>query len=634
MTSWNIGLNSPHIDIAGSPHTRIGVLAGPGTGKTTYGLLRRVQRLLEEGIQGKRIAVFSFTRTAARDIANKLVEALGDDAADVQTGTLHAFCLSVLSQEDTLAILGRKPRMLLDHEKDLMLRDLPGEFGDLNGRRNLLLDYEAAWATSPDSHPSSPNAAQSLFESQMLDWLTLHKAMLVGEVIPLAYQYLGRTPTSPTLSAFEHVLVDEYQDLNKAEQGIVNFLVRHDNGSLCVVGDDDQSIYRFRHAFPDGIREFCRDPTHEVHTIVQCGRCPEPILSMANSLITRAPNRAKPPMTALSSSAADVAIVQWNNLGDEIEGLCASIVGDVASGRHAAGEILVLVNRRRIGEPIAARLAELEVPAHSFFQEDSVRTVEAQLVVAALRYLVEPDAPSLRVAMGSGSADGRTASYRRFLATAVRQMRMTVLDGAEAVRLRQPGLTSFQALRNALQRFREVLTGAPVELEALVDYLLPEGQASTESLRELALPLLDRPDLATFVNDLVREVTQQDVPSDPAYVRVMSMHKSKGLTSKVVYVAGLAEGIVPNHDAATDPEEMEEQRRLFYVAMTRASERLVLSGSVRMQVGLARQLEAVVGTNYRWQDGARTVNVQSSRFLSQLGPTAPRAVRGDIWLAG
>ena len=138
------------------------------------------------------------------------------------------------------------------------------------------------------------------------------------------------------------------------------------------------------------------------------------------------------------------------------------------------------------------------------------------------------------------------------------------------------------------------------------------------------------PAVRDALTDLCRRIV-----ADPDFVRVMSMHKSKGLTSPVVYAAGVTEGIMPVREAATDPAVLDEQRRLFYVAITRASERLVISGSVRMSVALAAQLQAVAGSNIRRQaDGKSTVNVIASRFIADLGPQAPRPVTGTTWLAG
>jgi superfamily I DNA/RNA helicase len=595
--------------------------------------MRRASRLLEEGCPAKRIALFSFTRTAARDLQEKVVEHIGESGNELRASTIHSYCFSVLAREDVLAILDRNTRILLDHEVDLLLRDLPGDFGDLRQRRDLLHQYEAAWATDPQSHPGTASAQQADFVQELSVWLKDHSAMLVGEVVPLTHNFLRTNPTAEALSQFDHVIVDEYQDLNKAEQAILEMLVQQSNGGICIAGDDDQSIYGFRYAHVEGIHDFRSVPNTDCFEINVCGRCPQPILSMANSLISHAPNRTKPPLTALATSQGTAAIVQWASLDEEIEGLAAAIAAEVAGGRNP-GEILVLATRRKIGEPLAERLRELEIPAVSYFQEQAVQSPQAREALAVMQLLVSEDAVALRVFLSIGASDGRSPQYSR--------LRSWAHDhGARmpnAVRLCGEGdseVPRIPAIRTRWQALQTALSSAPSELPALVDHLLPEDVEAVATLRSLALSLLsEHSELETFVPALVGLVSQQDVPSDPEFVRVMSLHKSKGLTSPSVYITGVTQGLLPSNEALSDVEVMSEQRRLFYVAITRASESVVISGAARLPVGTAAQLQAKVGSNFQKSGGITTVNVIASPFIGELGQDAPASVRGRDWLAG
>lgn len=152
--AWDDALTGVHYEIAASDARRIGVLAGPGTGKTTYGLLRRVARLIETGVcKPSEILLLTFTRTAANDLVEKLAD-LGTPGADsVRASTVHAFCFGTLQREGVLAITGRNARTLLEHERDLMLRDLDGDFGNIRARRKLLHAFEAGWARRDSDHP-------------------------------------------------------------------------------------------------------------------------------------------------------------------------------------------------------------------------------------------------------------------------------------------------------------------------------------------------------------------------------------------------------------------------------------------------------------------------------------------------
>lgn len=354
--AWDEGLTGVHREIAESDAKRIGVLAGPGTGKTTYGLLRRVSRLLETGAcEHSEILLLTFTRTAAQDLVDK-VTALGSTGAEeVYAGTIHGFCFGLLQKEAVLKTTGRVPRMLLEHEERVMLRDLQGDFGDIYERGDRLLAFEAGWARKQSDHPGlASDPADKSFGAQVLEWLKHHKAMLIGEVVPLAYQYLRNNPKAEELSRFKHVIVDEYQDLNKLEQELIELLGR--SASLCVAGDDDQSIYAFRYAHPEGIILFAGDDATDDKIITTCGRCPELVLKIANSLIEQAGHRSKDRLTCTQSIAGSVEVIQWDGLPDEIEGLAAAIAYDVTSERREPGDFLVLVNRREVGYRIRALL--------------------------------------------------------------------------------------------------------------------------------------------------------------------------------------------------------------------------------------------------------------------------------------
>ena len=133
--SWHDGLDGAHLRIAASNAARVGVLAGPGTGKTKYGLMRRVARLLSEGVGGDRILLASFTRVAAADLRDKVAELDVTGAEEVRATTLHAYYLGILMRDSVLALTRRNPRILMNHERDLMLRDIGGNFGDIHERR-------------------------------------------------------------------------------------------------------------------------------------------------------------------------------------------------------------------------------------------------------------------------------------------------------------------------------------------------------------------------------------------------------------------------------------------------------------------------------------------------------------------
>src|SRR3569833_735055 len=414
--------------------------------------------------------------------------------------------------------------------------------------------------------------------------------MLIGEVVPLAYSYLRDNPMVEERDRYADVVVDEYQDLNVLEQRLLDLLA--ENGNLCIAGDDDQSIYGFRYANPEGILAFLEREDVEKIAISVCGRCPRTVLAMANELISHAPDRAKDALEALQEVDGDIAIVQWASLDEEVDGLTAAIAGSVERGDRAPGDILVLVHRQHVGESIRDRLNALGVPAHSFFAQESVTTDEAREALARLRIAASAVRIAWRVILGLGAADGRRDAYAR-LASVAKDSGLSEVEVLEQLAagakfdLNVPAFLS--RYRAAIARLQSLTVE---DLTAVVDALLPEGVEAVTALRAIALEEIPAAEtLVQLVDAIVVRVTQHAVPENPNFVRIMSLLNSKGLTSPVVHQACMVDGVVPTIPSRLAPHEAEaavcEQRRLVYVALTRASVELVISSSVQMSLGVA-----------------------------------------------
>jgi DNA helicase II / ATP-dependent DNA helicase PcrA len=637
--NWDDGIEEPHRDIAASTRARIGILAGPGTGKTSFGLMRRVVRLLDEGVLGTRILLISFTRVAAADLRDKVAALESPGVEDVRATTLHGYCFGVLQRDAVLAITGRVPRILLAHEVDLMLRDLGDGYGSIHDRRRRLEAFVAGWARTTSDHPDEPPDAEDRdFQHAVRSWLREHRAMLIGEVVPEVYRYLTNNPTAIELASFEHVIVDEYQDLNRLEQSLLDRLSL--SASLCIAGDDDQSIYSVRYANPEGILEYLARSDVEKHEITVCGRCPETILAMANSLIAHAPARNKPDLRPRSASGEGAAsIVQWADVDGEVDGIVSAIAADVGSDRRQPGDILVLTNWRRIGERVRTRLNELDIPARSFFTEEELASESGREALALLRLVVDrSDAPALRVLLGLGDSTGRSTAYQRLLACA-RANSMSPAQALEHIRLgdqldvRIPAFNRmYGVLQSRLGRFESL------DLPALVDELFQLEDGDVADLRAVAVDALtDAADASDLLRSIVEAITQDDVPQSPDFVRVMSLHKSKGLTSPGVYVVGAVHGVIPTlrtEDPLTVDAAIQEGRRLFYVAITRASSELVISGSASMDLADANARGVKYDKSSIRRNGGRyIVRTLATPYLSELGSAAPTPVTGDDWLA-
>ncbi len=635
--AWNDGLLGVHLEIAADPSPVLHVLAGPGTGKT-YAMMRRIARLLESGTSPDRILAVTFTRTAARDLKEQLTH-LGIEAAEqVRASTLHSLCYSILHQEAVFHATGRVARPLLSYEQDQLVNDLARQFGQKRRVRALLKAHEAGWASLQQDLVASGADEES--EAALIDWLRYHRCVLIGELVPLTLNYIRQNPALEVLSEFDHVLVDEYQDLNRADQALVEELARH--GTITVVGDDNQSIYRFRYANPEAIRTFPNQyPETASYVIDECRRSPPNIVAMSNALISNNAIRTRdlPLRVAADRPPADVYIVQHRSVDIEIETIADFVHQHL--DRHPnlpPGQVLVLSPRRFIGQGIRRELVSRGRNALSYFFEDELERYAAADGFCLLNLLVNPtDRAGLRAWIGLGqSQNGFAPGYARIRAFAQDNglELHEVLNQLGAGELTIPYTAGIVGRCQVLQeRLTEVsdLTG----LDLVRSLWSPEDPDSLD-IRILAENLAgENPEPAALLGALLREITQPQLPdSESDIIRVMSLHKAKGLTADVVVVAGCVSGALPTINRADPPAvqdaQLQEQRRLFYVAITRPSETLVISSAVSMpsRDALANGIDVL---RHRRIGGTRIAITSASPFIDELGTDAPRTMTTQQW---
>ncbi|MDE2644922.1 MAG: ATP-dependent helicase [Bacteroidota bacterium] len=637
---WDEGLEGPAKRIAELDHTPIRVLAGPGTGKT-FALKRRVARLLQDGVRADQILVCTFTRMAAQDLKNELADLGVDSVEEVRSETLHALCFRLLGQAEVFKITGRNPRPLLKFEERFLLKDLNREiFGNTNKRKRHLQASNAAWARLQTEDPGWPtDPVDQVFQRDLDAWLRFHDAMLIGELVPESLKFLRENPASPHRGTFEHILIDEYQDLNRAEQELLDLLAKE--GQLLVVGDEDQSIYSFKFAHPDGIATFDRSHPGTVSLeLEECRRCPKHVVELANKLISNNQNRTPRSLKSRSeNSYGKVRVLQWNSIRDEAEGIAKLIHDQIQRHGIEPGQVIILAPRRQIGYAIRDAFSAIGLPAHSFFQEEALKTGEeptkyaAQEAFTILTLLANPyDRVALRCWCGFGSPSLRRGAWERLRNHCLDrgQIPYTALEhlelGKVAVPYTGPLVERFQELKRRLEEFKN-LRG-----QALINALFPENEEWASPLRDLVSILEeDEFDAKVLHEELRIQITQPELPKDVDYIRIMSLHKSKGLTADLVVVAGCVEGLVPRLNMTMGtPDEMaalEEQRRLFYVAITRTRQILVLSSLNHLPRKLVHQMGMEVRN--QWRNNQEAI---ASRFLYELGPSRPRAVSGTAFL--
>jgi len=517
--------------------------------------------------------------------------------------------------------------------------DLAHQFGGRKAVNAFINAYEAAWARLQSEPTGSPQTTQDQqFEAALRDWLRYHSAMLIGELVPLTLEYARANPTLEVFPTIRHVLADEYQDLNKADQELVKTLASA--GSLFVSGDDNQSIYRFRHANPAGIREFVAEhPGATGFVIDECRRCPSNIVQMSNSLIANDPARSRdaPLVSTVGLSDAEVYVVQHDSLDEEATSIAEYV--DHYLRQHPdlpAGQVLILATRRVVGNRIRDALIARGRNAVSFFAEDQLANRMAAEAFCMLRLLVSPlDRVTVRTWLAFGAADGRSRSYSRLRAVAEAEARepsevlTEVASGRRALPYTAALVARWRVLEQRLLDVRS-LTGLD-----LVRALWPTGAADCEDVLRLAENIaVDVPDPADILERMIEEITQPDLPpADGDEIRVMSLHKSKGLTAALGVVADCMSGALPTITANSATErdaQYQEQRRLFYVAITRATSALVISSASTLALRDA-MASGVTIQGRSFHGGTVVARTSMSPFVRELGPTAPAAITTVEW---
>ena len=642
MPKWNDGIDGQHLKIASHQGKTMRVLAGPGTGKS-FALKRRVQRLLEEGKDPSRILAVTFTNVAASALKKDLADIGAPGAEVVKARTLHSLCFEILQKGRVLKMTNRIPRPLMDFEKDFLLDDLMKDFGGKRETEKLLFAYESAFARQQQDVPGTPqSSADSSFKEKLLRWLKLHKAMLIGELVPITLEYLKNNPATEELNQYDFILVDEYQDLNKAEQSLIDLLSQ--KSELLVVGDDDQSVYSFKHAHPDGIIEFpsTHNPLEDVGLNI-CRRCPKKVVRLANELMGYLLGEHPKKLEEFpAKEEGEVHATQWNTSDDEVKGVAKIIKKLTSDSVLGIGpeDVLILAPRKQLGYLLRDELQNVfSIRSHTFFQEEALDQPKAQKSYSLLNYIAFPDdRVALRALLGMPTP--LSGTYEKLLLKA-EELNMTpklVIEGIKSGSLHLTGFKELIARYDAIEEIRLRLKDSSVD-EVLTFLFNPEDSTDIEVILSIlnVFGISEEKDIKKLFLKLQGRIRLPEVTEELGFVKIMSLHKSKGLTSRVVFILGCVEGMLPT---IKDEQKLikenklvelkvlrAEAKRLFFVAITRSKEYLFLS-SFR-QISFARAKKWGVRIN----PGRGMALTQASPFFSEVGKHLPRIVKGEDLLA-
>lgn len=606
--------------------SQVRLVAGPGTGKS-FSIEERVRWLLAKGVHPRSIAVVSFTRASSIELRNRIHAYCGSQSqpngADVRVSTLHSLALRLLRAAGLL----HYPADPLVLDKWELENVFDAEFGHGNGlgkarREEIRREHEAFWSTgqwapvnyAPPDPPITP-AERTAFVGFHGPRTQTYSCVLPGEIVRQCLDQIVAGNLDPVeLIHVEHLIVDEYQDLNPADQQLVDELIGRGVVTF-VAGDDDQSIYSFRYGSPAGIQTFPqRYPGASQHALSDCFRCAHTIVATANALMAGHPGQNRIPKTLNSLYAASVppvagAIHRWrfNDAAAEARAIALSCRDLINAGLNPRDILILLSNQRELLPPLRDALNGAGVPfeppkAESFTDSDTGRFVLAiiRIVCDAHDHVAHRLIAGLRPGIGVGTCDAiaqtvvnHALNYRDIfynalpggvfagrVLTAINQARQVCADisawqRTDTLLLRLAGISAIlNATFSAAEAQQWQIYAAPLPQEMMIEELRDWLWADTDEQQASVLQ-------AVFVR-LSQPLPSGDAPS--SRVRIMSMHGAKGLSARVVFIPGLEEHIFPGPWRRPYPGLVLEAARLLYVSITRARAACVISYAASRRV--------------------------------------------------
>ena len=590
------------------------VLAGAGSGKTRV-LTTRIARLIDvEGVDPRHILAVTFTNKAAGEMRERIGRLLGNDPGGMWVGTFHAIgarmlrasahlvgrtpAYTIYDQDDSLSVIKRLMERHQIPAKQFTPRAVQSAVSDAKNALVTPAEYERL-AMDPFAKAVVP-VYRSLGET-----LQLANAVDFDDLLVLPVRMLQQHPDklSSYRSRFKYILVDEYQDTNRAQYEFIK-LLGGEHGNVCVVGDDDQSIYGWRGADIRNILDFSKDfPDATVVRLEENYRSTPPILELANVVISANTARMGKTLRATRAGGEPVTVVRSLDERDEADFVVGEIIARRGGSSAAAlNDVAVLYRTNAQSRAMEESLRRHAIGyrligAVRFYDRREIRDL-----MSYLKLIANPaDDEALRRAIGVPKRGlGETTIEQ--LAEASRQRGVPIFEGAQIpdiiASLRPAARTALAEFVRVIASLRELAIEASVDelLRELVeairygDYLRAEGPESAERLdnvRELITGAAEqvadelgevglRP-LDHFLQraTLVAEVDALGADADA--VSLMTLHNAKGLEFPVVFITGLEDGLFPLAKAYDDPALLEEERRLFYVGITRAERKLYIT---------------------------------------------------------
>ena len=584
------------------------ILAGAGSGKTTV-LVNRVQHIIESGLaQPWQVLAITFTNKAAGELRERLISAVGESANDIWAYTFHSCCSRILrrfgdrlgyTNHFTIYDTDDSKRVMKQCQKQLGIEDKfinhKSILNEISRAKDSLIDPDEYKATSSNDFRKGKIAqCYELYQKELLK----SDAMDFDDIIFNTVKLLKENDDVRELyqSQFKYVMVDEYQDTNHA-QYVLTSLFADMYKNICVVGDDDQSIYRFRGATIENILSF---ENHykgaRVIRLEENYRSTQNILDGANAVIANNKNRKGKTLFTRSGAGDKIILNTAMNESDESTYIADEILKNVKNGRKLSDHaILYRMNAQSRNLEIMLTkmgISHRIIGGHRFFDRKEIKDIISYFAIinnpadnVRLQRIINVPKRAIgdtmvgnimEISTGLGiSAFEVCERADEFQKTS--RSASKLMGFASMIRAFQKCLEEKMPLTDLLQ---EIL-----EKTKYLDYLNEDPETYEDrvnNIKELSSMFVkyqeesDDPQLSEFLEDVALISDIDSYNEDEDSVVLMTLHSAKGLEFPIVFIPGMEEGIFPGSQAMYSEEELEEERRLAYVGITRAKEKLYL----------------------------------------------------------
>ncbi len=590
------------------------IVAGPGSGKTRV-ITHRIAYLIKVcGINPHRIMAVTFTNKAAREMAERLEKLLGQTAGTLTLGTFHAICARILRQEGK--IIGLDSRFVIyDEEDQLSLIKQSLQELDLDPKQYVpraiqsAIKYAKSRLLTPSDYAQQTSNyfegivhrvyeryQQSLIRSHGVDFddLLMRTVQLFNDHPNILSKYQSR---------YRHILVDEFQDTNITQYMLIKQLAgKHRN--VCVVGDPDQSIYSWRFADLRNILSFEKDyPDARVVFLEQNYRSTKTILDVASSIISINSRRKPKRLWTENEAGVPISVIEAYNEDEEAQFVISEIERLVEQDLVSPGGCAIMYRVNAQSRALEETFMRYGVPyklvgGTRFYQRREIKDI-----IAYLRLIQNPsDSISLsRIINVPGRGIGQRTLAE--LSGWAKNQDMPLYEALKLVADKKgPALTprASYALKSFFDLIDELVTRSQeLSLTGLLDSVLEQtgykehilseedGEERWENIQELYTVARDYNDLtptealAAFLEKASLYSDTDELNEKGEATTLITLHQAKGLEFPVVFIVGMEEGLLPHRRSLDDPDELEEERRLCYVGVTRAQQRVYLLHAYR-----------------------------------------------------